>query len=169
MYKLKSLSFRTDNSPEGIARIAEVWQDILSGKLPVEFDGSTGTFPIAKYDNYESDKTGSYDYTLTAVVPDFIVQKEKEVRDGLYRKYEVRNQKGNIVRCTQEAWKQVWDDCKNETIRRKFTADYEIMVYKHFATRIGNLLQIANVLEVDVKELLHSSLDGNIQMVRLVK
>ena len=31
------------------------------------------------------------------------------------------------------------------------------------------LLQIANVLEVDVKELLNSSLEGEVQMVRLVK
>lgn len=34
---------------------------------------------------------------------------------------------------------------------------------------LETLLQIANVLEVDVKELLNSSLDENIQTVRLVK
>ena len=34
---------------------------------------------------------------------------------------------------------------------------------------LETLLQIANVLEVDVKELLNSSLDENIQIVRLVK
>ena len=34
---------------------------------------------------------------------------------------------------------------------------------------LETLLQIANVLEVDVKELLNSSLEGEIQMVRLVK
>ena len=34
---------------------------------------------------------------------------------------------------------------------------------------LETLLQIAKVLEVDVKELLNSSLDENIQMVRLVK
>ena len=39
------------------------------------------------------------------------------------------------------------------------------MVYQHLET----LLQIANVLEVDVKELLNSSLDETIQTVRLVK
>ena len=34
---------------------------------------------------------------------------------------------------------------------------------------LETLLQIANVLEVDVKELLNSSLEGVVQMVRLVK
>ena len=34
---------------------------------------------------------------------------------------------------------------------------------------LETLLQIANVLEVDVKKLLNSSLDENIQTVRLVK
>lgn len=34
---------------------------------------------------------------------------------------------------------------------------------------LETLLQIANVLEVDVKELLNSSLDESIQIVRLVK
>ena len=43
------------------------------------------------------------------------------------------------------------------------------MVYQHFATGLETLLQIANVLEVDVKELLNSSLDETIQTVRLVK
>lgn len=34
---------------------------------------------------------------------------------------------------------------------------------------LETLLQIAKVLEVDVKELLNSSLDENVRMVRLVK
>ena len=34
---------------------------------------------------------------------------------------------------------------------------------------LETLIQIANVLEVDVKELLNSSLEGEVQMVRLVK
>lgn len=34
---------------------------------------------------------------------------------------------------------------------------------------LETLLEIANVLEVDVKELLNSSLDGTIQTVRLIK
>ena len=34
---------------------------------------------------------------------------------------------------------------------------------------LETLLQIANVLEVDVKELLNSSLEGEVQMVRFVK
>ena len=34
---------------------------------------------------------------------------------------------------------------------------------------LETLLQIANVPQVDVKELLNSSLDGGIQMVKLVK
>ena len=34
---------------------------------------------------------------------------------------------------------------------------------------LETLLEIARVLEVDVKELLNSSLEGGIQMVRLVK
>ena len=38
-YRLKAVTIRTNNSEEGIRKIAELWEDILTGKLPLLSDG----------------------------------------------------------------------------------------------------------------------------------
>ena len=67
-YLLKEITIHADNSEGGMSKITAVWQDIVSGKIPLMFD-SVGTFqqglsPISKYENYESDETGDYDLTI---------------------------------------------------------------------------------------------------------
>jgi hypothetical protein len=42
-YLLKEITIHTDNSKDGMSKINEVWQDIVSGKLPLMFD-SVGVF-----------------------------------------------------------------------------------------------------------------------------
>lgn len=130
MYKLKSLSIRANNSTEGLAAISELWNDILMGRLSVSFKGNGGCFPIARYNNYERDETGDFDYTIMEVDAEFIATKEKEVREGLFKKYEHRNESGDITKCTQEVWRQVWCDQNTKHINRLFATDYEMTMSK---------------------------------------
>ena len=52
-YILNSITLRTDNSEGGMAKLNEVWRDIVSGKLPL-MHGSDSQFlqglsPISRY------------------------------------------------------------------------------------------------------------------------
>lgn len=84
-YKLKAVTIRTNNSKEGIRKIAELWRDILTGKLPLLSDGIV---PVSQYSNYESDEKGDYDISIVGVKHNFFEDMEKEVEKGLYKKYE---------------------------------------------------------------------------------
>jgi predicted transcriptional regulator YdeE len=91
-YLLKEITIHTDNSEGGMGKINEVWQDIVSGKIPLMFD-SVGVFqqglsPISKYANYESDETGAYDLTIFTATADFFAQMQAKVQTGEYRAYD---------------------------------------------------------------------------------
>ncbi len=45
-YRLKAVTICTNNSEEGIRKIAELWEDVLIGKLPLLSDG---IIPISQY------------------------------------------------------------------------------------------------------------------------
>ena len=36
-YSLKSVTIRSDNSESGMAKIKELWADIMTGKIPLDF------------------------------------------------------------------------------------------------------------------------------------
>lgn len=131
-YKLKEVTIRTNNSDEGIEMIGEIWADITSGKLPLLFDSERvfqqGISPISKYSNYSSDESGDYDLTIMAVTADFFKEMELAVSKGLYKKYDEKDEDGDIGVCTRNAWEKVWHDQKSGEIKRSFTEDYESTV-----------------------------------------
>lgn len=90
-YILKHVTIRTNNTADGIARINNVWQDVISGKLPILFDSNhvfqEGVTLVSKYSNYESDENGAYDFSIMGVSDDFFQAIETKVCTGLYRKY----------------------------------------------------------------------------------
>ena len=59
-YSLKSVTIRTDNSESGMAKINELWADIMTGKIPLDFIENgvpvKGLSPISAYSDYESDE-----------------------------------------------------------------------------------------------------------------
>jgi len=131
-YRLSAVTIPADNSPQGLAAVAQLWDDIQSGKLPLLFD-SAGTFcpglsPISRYTNYESDQTGTYDLTVMTVTADFFAMLEEQTARGVYRKYEAAGDA--LADCTQAAWGQVWGD---GSLQRAFTADYESTVPAEYA------------------------------------
>lgn len=131
-YRLQAVTLRTDNSSEGMARIAAVWQDIVSGKLPLLADSDgvmhSGLSPISRYSNYAEEERGLYDLTIMTVSPEFFERMEEKVQAGLYKKYETADASGDVGVCTKAAWKAVWADQQNGTCRRAFTEDYESTV-----------------------------------------
>ena len=129
-YRLKAVTIRTNNSEEGIRKIAELWEDVLIGKLPLLSDG---IIPISQYSNYESDENGNYDISIVGVKHNFFEDIEKEVEKGLYKKYEANDENGNVEICTRKVWKNVWNDTHSGILKRTFTIDYESSVPAEFA------------------------------------
>lgn len=109
-YKLKEVTMRTNNSNEGIKMISEMWEDIASGKLPLLFDSEhifqQGISPISKYSNYSSDENGDYDLTMMSVSADFFQEMDIKVSKGLYKKYDEKDENGEIGACTRKAWEK---------------------------------------------------------------
>ena len=70
-YRLQAVTLRTDNSLEGMERIAAVWRDIVSGKLPLLTDSDgvmqSGLSPVSQYSNYAEEERGLYDLTIMTV------------------------------------------------------------------------------------------------------
>ena len=131
-YSLTGITIRTNNTIEGMKVIGEIWRDITSGKLPILFDSEhnfqQGISPISMYSNYATDETGEYDLSVLGVSADFFKQMEVEVSKGLYKKYDVSDDSGNLEICTKEAWNKVWQEQSNGQIKRAFTKDYESSV-----------------------------------------
>ncbi|MDU9376698.1 hypothetical protein McpSp1_13230 [Methanocorpusculaceae archaeon Sp1] len=131
-YRLHAVTIRTDNSAQGMERISELWQDIVSGKLPLLFDSDhtmpAGISPVSRYSNYASDETGEYDLTVITVTAEFFAEMDEKVEKGLYKKYDASDEGGDVGLCAKKAWGMVWSDKKTGTIRRSFTEDFESTV-----------------------------------------
>ncbi|MCR1177771.1 AraC family transcriptional regulator [Clostridium botulinum] len=131
-YKFKEVTVRMNNSEEGTKMSGQIWNDVVSGKLPILFDTEhrfqQGVSPVSKYSNYSKDQNGDYDYTIMAVTADFFQEMETKVSKGLYKKYDEKDETGKIDVCSKKAWKKVWSEGKSGNINRAFTEDYESTV-----------------------------------------
>lgn len=138
-YELQSITLRTDNSEGGLARLDEVWRDIVSGKLPLLYDSDgrflQGLSPISRYDDYESDETGAFNLTILMVESDFFAQMEQKVAAGNYKKYDCVGV--DSFETTRKAWSQVWEDAASGKLQRAFTEDFESTVPAEY-TKDGN-------------------------------
>lgn len=133
-YKLDKVTIRLKNDDEGMSKIIELFADITSGKIPLIFNSNQepieGIAPVSEYSNYESDETGEYDLSVIAAEKEFFKNLENEVSEGKFIKYDIAGE--DIVTCAQSAWKQVWQDQRNEKIKRSFNIDYESTVPGEF-------------------------------------
>lgn len=129
-YILDGITLRTDNSEGGMAKLNEVWRDIVSGKLPLMHDSDgqflQGLSPISRYSNYESDETGAYDLTIFTATADFFARMEQKAAAGAFKKYDFDG--ADIAEAANQAWAQVWSDKTDGTIFRTFTEDFESTV-----------------------------------------
>ena len=111
-YRLDKITLRLKNDDESLAKINEIFADIVLGKIPLVYTSENefidGIAPVSEYSNYECDETGEFDYSICAVTKDFFTQLENDVST-----------------CAQKAWQHVWEDQRNNKINRSFVKDYE--------------------------------------------
>lgn len=135
-YRVTGVSIQVKNDEEGIKDISMLWEDILSGKIPLLYDSEKnfikGISPVSEYSDYESDENGLYNLTIMGVKSDFFTNLEEKVSKGDYKKYDISEDSGNLELCTKKAWIQVWQDSKDKVINRAFTKDYESTVPAEF-------------------------------------
>ena len=126
-YSFKSVTIRTDNSESGMAKINELWADILQGKVPLEFIENgvpvKGLSPISSYSDYESDEKGKYNLSVMSVTVDFFAKMEELVAQGKYIKIDESGE--TITDCANKAWSKVWQLTASGEMNRAFTIDYE--------------------------------------------
>lgn len=136
-YQLKGVTIRTNNTQEGVEKIAEVWRDIASGKLPLLYDSSrnvsSGVSLVARYSNYASDENGDYDLSIIDVSPSFFGKMEKAANYGMYKKYDEFDDNGDTGACVKRAWGKVWDEQRTGVIKRKYSEDYEVTIPAEYA------------------------------------
>ena len=134
-YSLKKVTIRTDNSPEGMARIGELWQHVMEGRLPLMADSSgaplEGMAAVSEYSGYASDENGEYDMSIIAAPPAFFRQMEQETSRGVYAKYEESGD--DVGACAQAAWARVWADKQAGRLNRAYTHDYECTMPAEFS------------------------------------
>ena len=129
-YSFKSVTVRTDNSESGMAKINELWADIMQGKIPLDFIENgvpvKGLSPISAYSDYESDEKGKYNLSVMTVTVDFFAQMEKLSEQGKYVKIDESGE--TIADCANKAWSKVWRLTASGEMKRAFTIDYESTV-----------------------------------------
>ncbi len=126
-YSFKSVTIRTDNSESGMAKINELWADIMQGKIPLDFieNGAPvkGLLPISSYSDYENDERGKYNLSIMTVTVDFFGKMEELVAQGKFIKIDESGE--TIAECANKAWTKVWELTASGKINRAFTVDYE--------------------------------------------
>ena len=134
-YKFNSVTIRTDNSEIGMTKINELWADIMTGKIPLEFveNGKpvNGLFPLSSYSDYENKEKGKYNLTIISATADFVANIEKLVAQGKY--FKIDESGDTIADCANKAWSKVWNLTASGEIERAFTIDYESTVPAEYA------------------------------------
>ena len=129
-YSFKSVTVRTDNSESGMAKINELWADIMTGKVPLDFIRNgvpvKGLSPVSSYSHYESDEKGKYNLSVMTVTVAFFANMEELVAQGKYIKIDESGE--TITECANKAWSKVWQLSASGELKRAFTVDYESTV-----------------------------------------
>ena len=124
-YSFKSVTVRTDNSESGMAKINELWADIMTGKVPLDFIRNgvpvKGLSPVSSYSHYESDEKGKYNLSVMTVTVDFFAKMEELVAQGKYIKIDESGE--TITECANKAWSKVWQLSASGELKRAFTVD----------------------------------------------
>ena len=129
-YSLKSVTIRADNTESGMEKVKELWADIMSGKIPLEFikDGEPvkRISPVSAYSACESDEKGAFNLTVMCVKYDFFLKMEQLIAQGKYKEFEEIGD--TVEECADRAWSKVWELTYKGELERKFSVDYESTV-----------------------------------------
>lgn len=129
-YILKEVVLRTNNTPEGMEKISQLWGDILSKKISL-LPENKNELLISKYSNYESDENGEYDLTIMRRELKFLLKLDERVKNREFIKYEEIDD--NIENCARKVWNRVWEDKKNNKLNRVYIEDYQLDILSIFS------------------------------------
>lgn len=129
-YILKEVILRTNNTPEGMEKISQLWEDILSKKISL-LPENKNELLISKYSNYESDENGEYDLSIMRRELKFLSQLEEKVKNREFIKYEEID--NDIESCARKVWSRVWEDKKNNKMDRAYREDYQLDILPIFS------------------------------------
>ena len=129
-YILKEVVLRTNNTPEGMEKISQLWGDILSKKISL-LPENKNELLISKYSNYESDENGEYDLTIMRRELKFLLKLDERVKNREFIKYEEIDD--NIENCARKVWNRVWEDKKNNKLNRVYIEDYQLDILPIFS------------------------------------
>lgn len=109
-YRLEAVTFSADMSPEGMAQVTEIWNDIATGKLPLMMstDGAfaAGLVPVTEYLDYAGVNYGEPITTRIRMVgPDFFAGLDEDEENGIVRRFELAGD--TIDQCSAGAWDMV--------------------------------------------------------------
>lgn len=130
IYILKEVVLRTNNSPKGMEKISQLWEDILSKKISL-LPENKNEFLISKYSNYESDENGEYDLTIMRRELNFLLQLDERAKNREFIKYE--EMADDIESCARKVWARVWEDKRNDNLDRAYKEDYQLDILPMFS------------------------------------
>lgn len=122
--KLIGLTIRTSNE-KCVADMSAFWQKFYADNVPARIPNQINPALVyGVYNNYESDYTGEYDYTIACEVSSFERVAEEmttiTLPAGNYSLFEI-NEKKTMHDKIGEIWNNVW----NSDINRKYQIDFE--------------------------------------------
>lgn len=154
---------RTNNTPEGMEKISQLWGDILSKKISL-LPENKNELLISKYSNYESDENGEYDLTIMRRELKFLLKLDERVKNREFIKYEEIDD--NIENCARKVWNRVWEDKKNNKLNRVYIEDYQLDILPIFSQdgKCHSILYISVKEENTIKIRKYKSSDKNIDI-----
>lgn len=147
-YILDSISIKTDSSPEAMAQVTALWQDIVSGRIPLMHD-SEGTFqdglsPITRFEDVSLASAEPYTMTILTVPAAFFAGLAADVEAGRYRLYE-GSDPADIGKSADMAWEAAQKDIADgildaarlsgyeSTVPAQYTPDHQAHCYLYIA------------------------------------
>lgn len=128
---MDEITIRTDNTPMGTRAIERLWNDVVTGVVPLLSHAEPGQFPIARYSAYASDANGAFDLTILLADSGRVGQLEAETESGEYRRYQETGV--DVAACTVQAWQRVWDEERAGKLRRAYSEDFEVSTPAEYA------------------------------------
>ena len=125
-YILKEVVLRTNNTPEGMEKISQFWEDILTKKISL-LPENKNELLISKYSNYESDENGEYDLTIMRRELKFLLKLDERVKNREFIKKEQYSQEKNKIINSKYSSKVIFDRKLVNARETKFMEDWGFM------------------------------------------
>lgn len=130
-YRLTGVTLETDASEESMEALSEVWQDILSGRIPLMHDRdgnfAEGLSPVTEFCNMAIDGSRAYPVNIRTVEAGFFADLQEKAENGQYRVYSGSHET-DIGPAADAAWGAVMEDVSAGILDGSKLSGYESTV-----------------------------------------